>query len=131
MRMLAPERIDLLQERGRRFRAYAELLPEPERALVQALFEHGHSLSGLARITGLWPSTLHRRLERIVTRISSPKFAFVAARLGGLTPVRQRVGRACVLHGRSLRQAALELRLPGHVVRRHVEALHAMFEAAA
>lgn len=122
-------RLHALQDRAREFREFAGHLPRSERALLDALFLEGHTLTTLSRLLGLWPSTLHRRLERVVTRISSPKFAYFVQKLPALRPTRQRVARACILHGLSLRAAAAELRMPMHVLRAHALALHAMFEA--
>jgi hypothetical protein len=124
------ERLQAMRRLATRLTARADLLPEQERALVRALIEHGHSLCALSRLFGDWPSTIKRRLDRVMARVASPKFGFVAERLARLSPVRQRVARSCVLHGLSLRAAARELRLSHHSVRRHAEALHAMFEAA-
>ena len=125
------ERVHVLRRQAQSVRDRALLLPDAERALVQALLAHGHSMSSLARLMGLWPSTLRRRLSRVVTRMASPKFAFFAGRLPELSPARQRIARTCILHGYSLSHAAKELRMSHHAVRRHSEALHAMFEAAA
>lgn len=126
----AHEHIRALREQAARLRHRAALLPDDERALVEALFEHGRSICSMARLMDLWPTTLKRRLDRVVTRLASPKFGFFAARLPRLSPVRQRIARACILHGFSQRAAARELRMSHHVVRRHADALHAMFEAA-
>jgi lambda repressor-like predicted transcriptional regulator len=125
------ERVEVLRSQAQALRDRAGLLCDDERALVEALLEHGHSMRALARLMGLWPSTLRRRLDRVVTRMASPKFTFFAARMPGLSHARRRVGRACVLHGMSLRRASRELRMSHHTIRRHVDALHAMFEAAA
>ena len=109
--------------------ACADVLPRQDGELMRAVFVEGRSKREMGRLLGVDGRALRRRLEKLVQRVESPKFGFVRAHLSRMGPARRRVAVACVLHGRSLREAAAELGTPLNAVRRHMDALHAMFEA--
>lgn len=130
-------------------------IPSGDRALVEAV--HGEGLSVVAyvrrclergvipvegttfdgaavgrrgqRDLDAWSRIARRRLRRLNSRLASDRFAFVIARRNTWPTTRRRVAVACVLHGDSLRQASRGLGLSLHTVRRHVEAIDAMYEA--
>lgn len=116
----------------------ATLLSELDRYLVQGVFRDGRPLTELA---ALWegdgpgprptPKALRRRLRRLVERVLSPRFEFVAAHRHRWPPTRRRVATACVLHGLSCREAADKLRLSIHLVRRHMDAVETVYGAMA
>jgi DNA-directed RNA polymerase specialized sigma24 family protein len=60
----------------------------------------------------------------------SPQFIYVLRQRDEWTPTRRRVATACLLHGLSLRQAAAALHLSLYTVRRHQDAIIALFESA-
>ena len=109
----------------------AELVGPPDRALVLAYYRDGQSAADIARLAGEPVRSLRRRLRRVVQRMLSPRFEFVAAHRHTWTPTRRRVAGACVLEGRTLRDTAERLGLSLHCVRRHHDAIQAMFEAEA
>jgi len=107
----------------------AEHLPADDRALLESVYREGASVSGLAELLNTPARSLRRRVRRLVQRVLSERYVFVAHRRREWSPTRRRVAEACVLGGRSLREAASELRLSLHAVRRHADAIHAMYEA--
>lgn len=106
----------------------AELIAPADRTLVLAYYRDGQSASDIAQLAGEPVRTLRRRLRRIVQRLLSPRFEFVATRIHTWTPTRRRVAGACVLEGRTLRDTSVRLGLSLHSVRRHHDAVQAMFE---
>jgi len=106
----------------------AEFVAPGDRALVLAYYRDEQSVSDIARLAGEPVRALRRRLRRTVKRVLSPRFAFVAARQESWTASRRRVVRACVLEGRTLREASERLGLSLHTVRRHHSAMQAMFD---
>lgn len=107
----------------------AEWLEPSERALVEAVYRDGRSAIELAALAGRTPRSMRRRLRRIVRRVLAPEFVFVAQRRSRWTASRRRVADACILHGRSMREAATELGLTLHTIRRHMEAIRAQIES--
>lgn len=108
----------------------ADWLPREDKSILQAIYEDGRSVTEVAVLRGDSPRQLRRRVHRLVERVLSQKFTFVAAHLPSWSPTRRRVAEACVLHGLSLRRAAERLGLSHHTVRRNYEAVHALYEAA-
>ncbi len=106
----------------------AELLSPSDRALVLAYYRDGQRASDIARLAGEPVRALRRRLRRVVERVLSPRFEFVASRRLTWTPTRRRVACACVLEGYTLRETSRRLALSLHSVRRHHDAVQAMFE---
>lgn len=103
-------------------------LPEAERALIEAVYRDGMTVKQLAVIRGDDPKALRRRVRRLVARVMSAEFRYVAARRSELPRTRARVAELCVLRGMSLRGVAGELGLSLHMVRRHRDAVMAMAE---
>lgn len=107
----------------------AEHLPQDDRALLESVYREGAPVSGLAELLNTSARSLRRRVRRLVQRVLSEQYVFVARRRVEWSPTRRRVAEACVLGGRSLREAAADLKLSLHAVRRHADAVHAMYEA--
>lgn len=111
------------------------LLPPDDRALIEAVFRDGHAVAHLAALIAgqadraARARTLRRRIRRLTARLLSREYAFVAEQLPDWSPTRRRVATACILHGRSIRDAAAELRLSLHTVRRHRAAIAELLEA--
>ena len=106
-------------------------LPDQDRALLEAFYRDGRPVAELAALAGCTPRVIRRRIRTLVARVLSPRFAFVAHHEPRWSPTRRRVARACVLGGRSLREAADDLALSLHTVRRHHDAINALFETLA
>lgn len=124
----------------------AAWLPAGDRELIEAVFGEGLSVVAYlrrCRDRGLEPASTRgapaggsvsarmarRRLRRLIERVLSPRFAFVVAHRTGLGATRRRVAMACIVQGRSLREAAGMLGLSLHAVRRHIDAVEALFAA--
>lgn len=106
----------------------AACLPPDDLALLRAVYADGRTAVELAALMRCDARALRRRIRRLVERLLSPRFLFVLRHRDGWSATRKRVATACVLHGRSLREAAAELRLSLHTVRRHLDAVNALFE---
>lgn len=137
--------MESLDLRRKRPREQAEIaldrarhLPPEDRVLVEAVFRDGRPVTELASLiagtTGdaaraTCARGLRRRIRRLTARLFSREYAFVAEQLSDWSPTRRRVATACILHGRSIREAAAELRLSLHTVRRHRAAIAELLEA--
>jgi len=115
----------------------AAWLPADDRELVEAVFAHGRSVAAYVRTQrerglrpGLTERTARRRLRRLIQRLASPRFAFVIDQRRHWGATRRRVAMACVVQGLSLRQAARALGLSLHAVRRHMDAVDALYTEA-
>ncbi|WP_428387549.1 sigma factor-like helix-turn-helix DNA-binding protein [Mucisphaera sp.] len=104
----------------------APLLPSDERLLLEQVYRHGLSIADLARLTGLPPRTLQRRIRNIVKRLNSDLFRFVAAQEDILPRTVRPTARRVAIHGRSLRAAARESGLTLHRVREHMRIVQAL-----
>lgn len=107
----------------------AEWLPAADRVLVEAVFRDGRSAAELARLTGDEPRTVRRRIKRTVERALSARLAFVVAQRASWAPTRRRVAEAIVVQGNSMREASRRLGLSYHTVRRHADAIDALYRA--
>lgn len=131
-RRARPEMVDL---RRRDTREWAEviatraehLLPD-DRALVRAVFEDGLDAKRVARLQGANSRTVRRRVRALAQRVLSPEFEFVLRRRDGWPRTRRLVATACVLHGRTLREAAAHLRMTLHAVRRQMDLVRALYD---
>ena len=110
--------------------ARAEELPPGDAALLESIYGDGRSVTSLAPMLGCDVRKLRRRVKRLVARLHSPEFTFVISHRHKWTPSRRRVAEACFIRGLSIRQAARDLNLTYHTVRRHAEALRALVQAA-
>jgi hypothetical protein len=118
----------------------AEHLPRPDAALILAVYRDGLAISNIAALRARGVGGLEsdvaaaiqvrRRLRRLARRCTDPLFAFVALHAPSFQPTMRRVAIACILHGLSVRRAALTLNLSEHVVRRQRESLLAIFQSS-
>jgi len=105
----------------------AEWLPAGDRVLVEAVFRDGRSATELARLTGDEPRAVRRRIKRTVERALSGRLAFVIAHRASWAPTRRRIAEAMVIEGNSMREASRRLTLSYHTVRRHADAIDALY----
>lgn len=108
----------------------ATSLPSEDRALLESIYREGRTAVQVSHLTRQPARTIRRRVRRIVHRMVSPEFAFVALHRERWPVSRRRIADACVLEGLSMCQAADRLRVSFHNVRRHMEVLAGLFEAA-
>lgn len=97
----------------------ARYLPREQRALVAAIYEQGHSYKQLAALSGQPVRCLRREVQRILQRLASPEFAYVAIHMDGWPLTMRRVAQSCVLAGEPVRSASESLRLSLHTVRKY------------
>ncbi len=128
--------------RRRARREYAEMLVDhaawltPEdRELVTSVFGEGLSVAAYARRRREKESpipvrTARRRLRKIVARLLSPRFVFVIENRKAWPATRRRAAMACVVQGLSLREAAAKIGVSLHAVRRHMDAVEALYLAS-
>jgi hypothetical protein len=122
----------LRAERARRFAdtvaARAQWLPDDDRSLMLALYEHGQRVHELAAISGSTVRYLRCRARSILSRLRSDEFAFVVLYQSQWGPTTQAVARACILGGKSIRTAATSLGLTQYQVRRHRDLVLTLFQ---
>ncbi len=105
-------------------------LPPPERALVESVFRDGRTAVEIAHLTRQDPRAVRRRVRRAVDRALSDRVAFVMRARTRWTPTRRRVADLTILEGLSMRAASQRLGVSYHTVRRHKEAIEALYNAA-
>ncbi|TVQ75472.1 MAG: hypothetical protein EA380_10775 [Phycisphaeraceae bacterium] len=124
------ERVDL---RRRGTRRYAEValarsahaLPD-DRALLEAVYERGVPAARVAALMHQPPRLVRRRLRIVIERLMSPEAGFVLRHMREWEPQRRRIATACILQGRSMREASRHLRMSLHTVRRELDAIRAL-----
>lgn len=110
----------------------AALLPARDRYLIEGVFRDGRSIADLAAVydgdavPDRTSKALRRRLHRLVERLRSPAFLLVVHQRDRWSRPMARVGTACVIQGKTLREAAGSLGMSVHAVRRHHDAILAM-----
>ncbi|MEQ8770301.1 MAG: hypothetical protein RIB60_07310 [Phycisphaerales bacterium] len=108
----------------------AEWLPASERTLVESVFRDGRTAVEIAHLTREDPRAVRRRVRRAVDRAMSDRLAFVMRARAGWSPTRRRVADLTIVEGVSMRIASQRLGLSYHTVRRHKEAIEALFNEA-
>ncbi len=134
-RRLTPHSQSDLRRRGVRERTdlillRAEHLEPEDRRLLEVFLSDGMTCNAVAELLGDSPRRVRRRVRTLIERVTSDRYAFVMRERDRWPATRRRVATACVLQGRSFREAAEQLRLTFHTVRRHMNAVEAIFEAA-
>jgi DNA-directed RNA polymerase specialized sigma24 family protein len=122
-----PAEADLTRRRQLRARAHgrilarAQALAPADRALVEQVYAQGQSLRQIAQASGVPSDRLQRRLLRLLKRMRTPLFTFVASR-GELLPREvQATAERVVLQGQSLRETARQTRQSLYRVRQHMQ----------
>ncbi len=103
--------------------ALAEHLPDDERVLLRQVFELGLTVPQIARQTQRPRGHVYRRVQRILRRLNSPLFRYVAGHQRILPAELRAIAGLAVLAGLSVRQTARRARLTLHEVRSRVMAL--------
>ncbi|HHN79041.1 MAG TPA: hypothetical protein ENK11_10285 [Phycisphaerales bacterium] len=114
---------------------HAAWLTAEDRELVTAVFGEGLSVAAYARRRREKDSpvpvrTARRRLRKIIARLLSPRFVFVIENRKAWPATRRRAAMACVVQGLSLREAASKMGVSLHAVRRHMDAVEALYLAS-
>lgn len=108
----------------------SEWLSPGDRQLIRSIYGDGHAVSSLAPMLRTREQSLRRRVRKLLERINSRRFAFVAVRLNHWPATRKRVASSMVLQGQSLRETADRLGMSLYNVRRHYDVINALFEAS-
>lgn len=131
-RRRASARVDLRRRETRELAetivARAEWLLPPDRDLMLAVFARGLTSAQAASLLGITTRSARRRVHALATRALSKEFETVVRERGSWPPTRRRVATACVLEGRTLRQAAAHLRLTLHAVRTQMDIVRALLD---
>jgi DNA-binding Lrp family transcriptional regulator len=107
----------------------AEHLPAEDRALLVAALDQGRTARELSVLLGRSPRVIRRRLRRLTQRVLSDRFVFVLRHRESWPASRRRIATACVLQGRPIRKAAVELKTSLYNVRKHLDAVSALLDA--
>lgn len=110
--------------------ARSQFLSGSDRAIIESIYSEGLTAAEIAAIRDECPRAIRRRVRSVVTRLQTPLFAFVVQQRPNFSPLRRRIATMCVLHGHSIRAAAERTGLTLHAVRKHMHAIHALFDAA-
>ena len=96
---------------------WADFLADTDRAILHSIFLHNIQIRTLAASGQTAADTLRKRIRRLLQRISSIEFQFIARNLAVLPPPTRAIAQLCILQGRSISEAASELRLAPNYVR--------------
>jgi DNA-directed RNA polymerase specialized sigma24 family protein len=108
---------------------HATSLDESDAALVRSVYDNGLSATQLARALRQRPRMVRARVHRLIMRISSPAFQFVAREKDRWPPRRRQVAECIVLRARTQRQTARDLGISLHEVRKHLAHITALMDA--
>ena len=135
--------------RRKRRRAFADRMLEraihlqaPDRTLIEASFRDSLRVVELAALihsrapTDTQVRAMRRRIRTLVRRLLHPRFDFVVCALANAegiprapwSPLRARVAREFFLQGRTMRAIAVDARQSFYLVRRHRDAVEALFD---
>lgn len=107
--------------------ARAEHLDPVQRELVRAVFRDGRPAKEIAVLLGAPSRAVRFRLHRIVQRIMTDEYLFVARNIHKWSETRRQVALATFINGLTLRAAAEQLGMSIHAVRRHHQAVIVLY----
>lgn len=110
---------------------WADHLAPAERSLVRCAYDWGVSSREISLLTGQTPRVIRRRLRTLLQRVNASPFQTTARLLPTLPDDRRNVARLVILQGLTQRQAATQLGISIHRVRRELLAIEATCEIAA
>jgi DNA-directed RNA polymerase specialized sigma24 family protein len=103
----------------------AELLAPGDRDLIEAVLVNGQSASGLARIMGVTPRMVRKKIRRLSLHLISRRFLDAARSLPYLPPEEATLARLHFCSGLTQAQLCGRLRLSPHCLRRRLDRLSA------
>ena len=107
----------------------AEHLPAEERALVRSIYADGRTIDDVAALLQADPRQVRRRVRRLVRRVLSDRYIFVVRHRDSWPCMRRRLATACIIHGHSLKHAAVEVGTSFYNTRKHLDAVHALLDS--
>lgn len=114
------------RDRTERLLRLAEHLPAKDRLILEQALEQGMAATDIARIADKRPDAIRRRIAKLLSRLDSPMYRFVASRFDLLPRELQATARRHILEGRSLRRTAAMLDLSLHQVRQHRKSIETL-----
>lgn len=114
------------RENVERILARSQWLPESDRQLIVAVYSDGKRFTDLAALTESSPRVMRDRVAKLVVRVSSELFGFVALHCAGWPPAVRRAAETCVFQGLSIREASIALGTSYHNVRRLIDMVRTM-----
>ena len=111
------------RQRAETVLALAEHLPEDDRVLLRQVFELGLTVPQIARQMDRPRGRVYRRVQRVLRRMATPLFRYVAGHQRILPAELRPVATFCVLAGLSVRHAAGRSRMTLHEIRCRLQAL--------
>lgn len=114
-----------------RLAAMAQLVPEPDRSMLIAVYDRGVPISTVAAMRGIPTWEFRRVLARLLRRLNAPEFALASQPWKLPSERTAAVARACFIEGQSVRAAAASLSLSIHTVVRERACVRALARAAA
>ena len=127
IRFLMRRRRDLLTEMVTR---HAHHLKQEDSALLDAVVIREARIDVVAQLLNDNIDRCRRRVRRLLQRLSSFEFGYVANRMATWSEREQSVARTCFLRGLTIKQAALELGISASTTRRTRERIAARIEGA-
>lgn len=112
----------------------ADWLAPEDRPLVLAIYRDGTSAADLAALvesatgTPIDARVIRRRVRRAIRRLLDPKNLFIARSAESWSSTRRRIATEVYLRGRSRGHTAALLGLSLYSVRKHTEAIDALFD---
>lgn len=104
-------------------------LSAPDRILMQMVFDKGSSLRQIARLTGRSPSTVCRRVNRLLNLLIAREVVAVLRRRGRVDDADIRIVRDYFIQGCSQRMIARRLNLSLYRVRTILQAARSIIDA--
>jgi hypothetical protein len=107
----------------------AEHLPPQDRSLLLAVYADGRSVKDLAALTREDPRRLGRHVRRLTHRILSNAYIFVVRHRDDWPTARRRIATACIVHGRTLKEAAADTNTSFYNARKQLDAVRALLDS--
>jgi DNA-directed RNA polymerase specialized sigma24 family protein len=102
-------------------RGRLELLSDEDRELLESVLLRGQSASSLARIMGVRPRGVRRRVHRLVRRVTARSFLDAARALDYLPAGDAELARLHFCQGLSQRELCRRLKVTSHALRRRLD----------
>jgi len=106
----------------------AELLAKDDRELIEAVFVRGQSSESVARMMGVRPREVRRRLYSLARRLASRRFLNAARALPYLRPADADLARLRFCQGVTQRQLCRQMGLSSYTLRRRLDKIGAEIE---
>jgi DNA-directed RNA polymerase specialized sigma24 family protein len=117
------------REHAQRLLNLASDLDPKDQVVLRSVLVEGRTILELASIARVNTKTMHKRVRRLLDRLSHPMTSFIVSHRDHWPRDRRAAATLVLIEGVSLREAAERLDMTLHSLRRHIDRVHAMFEA--